>query len=321
MLLPIIGFFTLFELILSVFDRQAVSHDIGLIVWFATFGIYAYMLNMRTSVKKINILRAPIVWFVTLLVVAEWLYWLRKLVTESGVWQAIGWPIVPMLVIVLVLFWQNKILPKTTSLLSDALVRRAWAWWGLLPLVLFLIAWFVSMNLGSDGAAPPLDYLPLLNSLDIFLIGILLICLIWQLNMTNLKISHRLDALMPIILGALSFMLLNGMLLRTLHHFAGTPYEWESIFTNNLAQVAFTLLWSISALGLMLLAHKRANRLLWIIGAALMGLVVLKLFMLDLSARGTVERIVSFIGAGLLLLVMGYFAPIPPAKKQLEKIV
>lgn len=46
-----------------------------------------------------------------------------------------------------------------------------------------------------------------------------------------------------------------------------------------------------------------------------MGLVVLKLFMLDLAEHGSVERIISFIGAGVLLLVMGYFAPLPPASK------
>jgi len=49
-----------------------------------------------------------------------------------------------------------------------------------------------------------------------------------------------------------------------------------------------------------------------------MGLVVAKLFLLDLSQHGSVERIASFIGAGLMLLVMGYFAPLPPVKKELH---
>jgi uncharacterized membrane protein len=64
---------------------------------------------------------------------------------------------------------------------------------------------------------------------------------------------------------------------------------------------------------LMLLAHKKARRILWIVGAALMGVVVAKIFLLDLAQHGTVERIGSFIGAGLMLLVMGYFAPLPPS--------
>jgi len=51
---------------------------------------------------------------------------------------------------------------------------------------------------------------------------------------------------------------------------------------------------------------------LWLAGAGFMGLVVVKLYLVDLGNSGTVERIVSFIGVGMLLLVVGYFAPVPP---------
>ncbi len=43
-----------------------------------------------------------------------------------------------------------------------------------------------------------------------------------------------------------------------------------------------------------------------------MALVVVKLFLVDLGNTETVARIVSFIGVGALLLVVGYFAPAPP---------
>jgi uncharacterized membrane protein len=45
-----------------------------------------------------------------------------------------------------------------------------------------------------------------------------------------------------------------------------------------------------------------------------MAVVVAKLFFVDLSNVGGIERIVSFIGVGLLMLVVGYFSPVPPAK-------
>jgi uncharacterized membrane protein len=38
---------------------------------------------------------------------------------------------------------------------------------------------------------------------------------------------------------------------------------------------------------------------------------VLKLFAVDLSNAGGIERIVSFIGAGLLMVAIGYIAPLP----------
>lgn len=46
--------------------------------------------------------------------------------------------------------------------------------------------------------------------------------------------------------------------------------------------------------------------------------VVGKLFVRDLANAGTVERIVTFIGVGLGLLAIGYFAPVPPASGEVE---
>jgi uncharacterized membrane protein len=55
------------------------------------------------------------------------------------------------------------------------------------------------------------------------------------------------------------------------------------------------------------------------VGAGLLAAVVLKLVIVDLSGSGTVTRIVSFIGVGVLMLVIGYVAPLPgkqPARKE-----
>ncbi|WP_414718524.1 DUF2339 domain-containing protein, partial [Trichlorobacter sp.] len=35
----------------------------------------------------------------------------------------------------------------------------------------------------------------------------------------------------------------------------------------------------------------------------------------DLAGHGTVARIVSFVAVGLLLLVIGWFAPVPPKQE------
>jgi uncharacterized membrane protein len=47
-----------------------------------------------------------------------------------------------------------------------------------------------------------------------------------------------------------------------------------------------------------------------------MVVVVLKLFLVDLSSIGSIERIVSFVGVGLLMLVIGYFSPLPPVAQE-----
>jgi len=43
----------------------------------------------------------------------------------------------------------------------------------------------------------------------------------------------------------------------------------------------------------------------------LLGIVVLKLFTIDLASSGTIQRIISFIVVGLLILIIGYLSPVP----------
>ena len=158
--------------------------------------------------------------------------------------------------------------------------------------------------------------MPLLNPLDISLAGVLLVLLNWQ-KAVGIHFG-KLNREIKLVGSVMAFILLNGVLLRTLHHWLGTPFQWAALFDYPIVQMAFTFLWGLTAFVLMMLAHQRQKRILWIAGAALMGLVVAKIFLLDLAQRGSIERIVSFIGAGLMLLVMGYFAPLPPAQTNKE---
>lgn len=57
------------------------------------------------------------------------------------------------------------------------------------------------------------------------------------------------------------------------------------------------------------MSHRRGERGF----AGLLAVVVAKLLLVDLSASGTVTRIVSCIGVGVLMLVFGYVAPLPSA--------
>ena len=67
----------------------------------------------------------------------------------------------------------------------------------------------------------------------------------------------------------------------------------------------------------MVWANRSRLRWLWFSGAGLLGLEVIKLFLVDLSGTGTVARIVSFLAVGALMLVIGFFSPLPPAEKKI----
>ena len=84
------------------------------------------------------------------------------------------------------------------------------------------------------------------------------------------------------------------------------------------AAASFLIVWAILALTTMLIATHFKARVAWISGAVLMVVVVLKLFLVDLSSIGSIERIVSFVGVGLLMLVIGYFSPLPPAAQEAQ---
>src|SRR5690606_15018028 len=98
---------------------------------------------------------------------------------------------------------------------------------------------------------------------------------------------------------------------RAVHQLAGMPYEFDAAFSSMLLQAALSLTWGLAALVAMVVGARRGERAVWLVGGGLMAVVVAKLFVLDLGNSGTVERIVSFIGVGALLLVVGYLAPVP----------
>ena len=89
--------------------------------------------------------------------------------------------------------------------------------------------------------------------------------------------------------------------------------------SNLLAVVDRIVVIAIIAIVLMLLSKRYKNRPLWLAGFGLLILVVLKLFFVELANSGTIERIISFIVVGSLLLLIGYFVPLPPDEEKNEE--
>jgi uncharacterized membrane protein len=186
------------------------------------------------------------------------------------------------------------------------------------PLAFALAGGALLVAVTSSGEARPLPYVPLLNPTDLAVAGALMVCTLWlqQLRAGILRLPAALHGIgLPAVLGGVAFIALNTVWLRVAHHFGGVPWDGASLFASFLVQAGYSILWTLIAVVLMVAAHRRARRLPWMLGAGLLGLTVLKLFVVDLSNRGGSERIVSFIGVGVLMLVVGWFAPLPPARR------
>ena len=166
-----------------------------------------------------------------------------------------------------------------------------------------------------------MPYLPLLNPLDIAECFAFLVMVRWLLQVRGegWGLWHGVPKATTIgAIAVLAFVWVNAILIRTLHFWAGIAFDLESMWRSTLAQTSLSIFWSALALCVMVYATRKSLRHLWLIGAALMGVVVLKLFTVDISNIGGLTRIVSFIGVATLLLVIGYFSPAPP--KQQDKV-
>jgi len=96
-----------------------------------------------------------------------------------------------------------------------------------------------------------------------------------------------------------------------IHHFADVPFTRDAAWHSGAVQAAVALVWTTLALATMVLGNRRHSRPAWMGGACLLAVVVAKLLLVDFANTGTVARIVSFMGVGALLLLVGYMAPLP----------
>jgi uncharacterized membrane protein len=222
-------------------------------------------------------------------------------------------------------------LPPALLLAALAAASRTTAWpmtsWrstyllgGGAPLAAALASWSAGIHAFGAGAPDPLVYLPLLNPMDLTLAAALGAIALWIKRAAPdlVRVTGPLLRLQA-VLGAIAFIAANAALLRAVHRYTGTRWDLSALLALDTTQAALSLFWAVLGLGLMLLANRRASRIVWLTGAGLMVAVVGKLFLVDMAASGALARIVSFIGAGLLLLVVGYFSPLPPKRQQHEQ--
>ncbi len=211
------------------------------------------------------------------------------------------WGLVPAMVTIL--------LPRLGDRLIWPLRRfeNLYSRFGLAPLVIFSTIWalFASFQRGDPA---PLSYVPVANPLELTQLFVLTSSLFWLKQHVPLSTKPR-----PWYgWAAIAFVVLNGMIARTTHYFGNVPFEASALLHSPQFQAALSIIWTLLALIVMVKASRALQRTFWVLGLTLLGVVIIKLFAVDLKDVGTVTRIISFIGVGLLTLLIGYLSPIPP---------
>lgn len=216
-----------------------------------------------------------------------------------GDWTAeLNWNLAAQLLLAAVLV---RLLPRLQ--LAEDIEHAYHEWTPALLCGLGGLLW-LAMLFPAPGANP-YDWHLLFNPLDLPQLAALLVFWDWA--------RQRLHTRADLAVAGAAFLLLNAIALRNLAINLNLPWDDSALFASDKVQTALAILWTLGGVVSMALSRRHASRALWIGGAVLLGMTVLKLFLIDLGNSGTLERIVSFIGVGLLLLVIGYVAPLPPA--------
>jgi uncharacterized membrane protein len=319
-LLPALGLLPVMVLF-ALWATATVHHPLaggGWLAWpLAFLGLYSIgrQHDQALDAPLTNALHAVSLWLLTALASWEVAWATAKTAGSGGAWSIVAWGIVAAAVL---------------GLLPSAVARVRWpfqahraAYAVVAPagFSLYLALWSLYTNAAVSSPSAPLPYLPVLNPLDLTQALVLIILIrTWQRLRTEETgaLSHPDPRALVVGIALVGFVWLNAVLLRTLHLWVGIPYQLEAMMQSTLVQSALSLLWALTALTTMLVATRIRARLGWLTGAALLIAVIIKLFVVDLSSIGTIERIVSFIGVGLLMLIIGYFSPLPPAAEEMR---
>lgn len=259
-------------------------------------------------------LHPAMLWGLVLLLAWELNWQLAQLL--SGVWQALPAGLLPALAL-----W---LLSRTPPRPAWPLARHVdlYRLQGGIPLALWLLLWAVHLNLSSDGDPLWLPYLPVLNPLDLAMTLCALAGTGWWLCVNATVRAHLTDTTQRVrmaVLAGVALLWLSASLVRSLHYLMGTPLDYAGIGEDARVHAALSMFWGLLGFGAMLLATRRGWRTVWLAGAGLMGVVVIKLFFFDLDDSSQITRIVSFLTIGVLMLITGYFSPLPPRATPAKK--
>ena len=278
--------------------------DWPLLLWWPLLAGALYTLRALRTPRSLGLMFAHLSWLSTV-ALAGGITLLRVLADRADL--ADGWllpAVLAPLAVLFVLAWKRPAIGAWP--VADQFPRWRVAWLAMAGLGLGL-GWLFGNFLPGDS--DPLPWLPLLNPLELWLVLGLLVAAMWLRNHSD---PHRLGWLAWA--GAALFLLSMGVL-RACHQLGGLSWS-PDLLGETAAQASLTIAWGLAGVTAWVMGSRRGDRALWWFGAALLGVVLLKLLFVDRHFVGNVAGIVSFVVVGLLLIVVGRIAPTPPRRSE-----
>ena len=290
------------------------SAHLGWLAWPLALAAHPLLLRLQAGWRRAE-LDAPLQlggwWLFVVLATRECVLRVAPAVAPGSAWSELAAMALPALVLI------ASTQPALRRRLERSVSWSTWTTVGCGALAVYLFGWLWDANTNAGDAAP-LPWLPLLNPLEIGA-GVALLAIAGWVRALPARWRNSLPpAAGPALLAATAFALATGMVLRTCHHWAGVAWDADALYGSKLTQAALSVAWSSIGVAAMLAGHRTTRRMPWIAGVALLGIVVAKLFLVELADRDGLSRVVSFLVVGGLMLAVGYFAPIPPRRKDAD---
>lgn len=301
-----------------------------LAAWIAAFGLHYWMLRRAdhapdTAAPRWNgFIHASTVLVLTAMLADALFYLIDQADLWDSSWAGVVFMVAGVAVLLGIVRWAGPAVKAERSLTMGwphNVHSRAYWWRAAAPLAIALWLGALFAALMAKGVTAPLPYIPLLNPIDLA-VGLVIAALgLWRQMLQRADPAPRGAALFTgrFALAAaalLAFVWINTIWTRTAHHYLGVEWYPDALLQSQVVTTGFSILWTLLAMGLMLFAQRRADRLPWLAGAGLLALVVAKLLFVDMDRAEGIGRIVAFIGVGVLMLLIGYFVPLPPRKEQ-----
>jgi uncharacterized membrane protein len=187
-----------------------------------------------------------------------------------------------------------------------------------LPLIFACILgiWFlVTLFMPGDPAPLPF-YIPLLNPLDLlegFCVGVVTF---WLLSLRKKGEEFGLPrrSLVFVLADVSVFVWFIAILGRIVHYYGGVPFR--DVSRADGFHLGLFILCSLYGIAHIIGGHRFPSRRVWIAGAVLTVAGIAKLLLFDMADIGVLYRILSFFIAGVILLFIGWAAPLPPAREE-----
>ncbi len=279
---------------------------LGILAWPAWFVLgwlaQAVLVDARSSWRLVIAVVFHAVVVVLLAVITHDLLELAGAVAEGWRWLAAMAPLA--LLIALVRFWRPVPLtpgewPPPQHRLFSALAAT----------VTVLV---LTNSLFSSGTAYPLPYLPVLNPLELTqLITLVLLALVLS-GSTLAQFAGKL-------LGLLFFGFVTMATLRGVHHFNNIDWSMSGLMASRSGQAALSVTWAALGVAAWIAGSRLQRRNLWLAGAVLLAVVLLKLVLVDRQFLSTIAGVVSFLAFGLLSILVGFLAPAPPRRQTVSE--